>query len=183
MAEASDDLPGTGRALEVEPEFSIAPTREEKSITVLAMSSSHGNDDDTDDDIPIKRERQWKSHLNTIPDDRGNSSQAVSKTETAAANVFPHLEKAMTSEDAEVLCYHTSTGARVLEELERCLSSHEGYTDSSRISSVNALQRRANTSQTVIGVVGGTGHGKSSLINALIGEKKLVSISSCLPRS
>ncbi|TGJ81074.1 hypothetical protein E0Z10_g7676 [Xylaria hypoxylon] len=43
-----------------------------------------------------------------------------------------------------------------------------------RTSSINSLKERANTPRTVLGVVGGTGHGKSSLINVLLEEDKLV---------
>ncbi|KAI1363707.1 hypothetical protein F5Y08DRAFT_354221 [Xylaria arbuscula] len=96
------------------------------------------------------------------------------EAEAAPVNTFPCLQKAMNSEDAEVLCSHQSTGAAILEELAQKLSSNTNCIDHARMSSINDLRKTAQTPKMVIGVVGNTGHGKSSLINALLEEDKLV---------
>lgn len=94
---------------------------------------------------------------------------------TESADIFLHLQNAVTSEEVEVLSRHKSTGERILEELVHLQSENTNCIDITRIGSIASLMERANTARTVLGVVGGTGHGKSSLINALLGEEKLVS--------
>ncbi|KAI0542308.1 hypothetical protein GGR58DRAFT_497292 [Xylaria digitata] len=87
--------------------------------------------------------------------------------------VFPNLQSAMASEEADVLGRHQSTAAQILEELAQKLSANAKCIDIERMSSIKSLKKRASTPRTVIGVVGATGHGKSSLINVLL-EDKLV---------
>jgi hypothetical protein len=90
--------------------------------------------------------------------------------------LFPHLQKAVASEDVDALSSHLSTGAFILEELSQRLSANAKCIDVARIASIRSLKERANTPRTILGVVGSTGHGKSSLINAILEEDKLVSL-------
>ncbi|KAI0816315.1 hypothetical protein GGR55DRAFT_697199 [Xylaria sp. FL0064] len=94
-------------------------------------------------------------------------------SETVSGGLFPLLQKATTSEEIEVLSCNQSTGARLLEELAQLLSSNVEY-DDAQVSGVNTLKERTTAPGAVLGIVGATGHGKSSLINALLEESKLV---------
>ncbi|KAI8635076.1 hypothetical protein F5Y19DRAFT_470125 [Xylariaceae sp. FL1651] len=89
--------------------------------------------------------------------------------------VFPHLQKAMAVESMDLLDRHRSSGARILEKIAQRLSINTSCTDILRLSqSIKNLTQQAKAPQTILGVIGGTGHGKSSLINALLGETRLV---------
>ncbi len=123
----------------------------------------------------IKTEIHDELWVDRVPENEAGSHQVDSETEPVVG-VFPHLQKAMTSEEVEVLSRHQSTGSRILEELAQRLSSNTKCIDAARISSINALKDRANSPKTIFGVVGSTGHGKSSLINVLLEETKVVSI-------
>ncbi|KAI0527772.1 hypothetical protein F5B22DRAFT_3364 [Xylaria bambusicola] len=176
MEETSDASSQAGKVPDAPADMSAASSQgpHSHSDTNNVADSSHVRDADSDEDIPNKEERQLKSRLHTIPSSKDDPDQANFKAEAASLNAFPNLEKAVISENVEVLCCHKAAGLRVLEELAQCLSSDAEYCDHTRLSSVEALKKRGNTSKTVIGVVGGTGHGKSSLINALLEENKLV---------
>ncbi|KAJ2995161.1 hypothetical protein NUW58_g1356 [Xylaria curta] len=91
-----------------------------------------------------------------------------------SVGVFPHLQKAIDSTGIETLSRHQSTGELILKDLLRILSSNTNYTETSQISAVKRLQESISNPRTILGVVGGTGHGKSSLINTLLGEDQLV---------
>ncbi|KAI0448945.1 hypothetical protein F5B21DRAFT_509652 [Xylaria acuta] len=121
---------------------------------------------------PIKKEDQLEVGVHEAPKDQNNPPQPGLPTESGG--VFPHLQKAMHSAEVDVLSRHQSTGARLLGELTQILSLDTKSVDISRISSIKTLQEKANTPRTILGVVGGTGHGKSSLINTLLEEDKLV---------
>ncbi|KAK5631980.1 hypothetical protein RRF57_007694 [Xylaria bambusicola] len=177
MAGAADAPVEAGKVLDAPPDMSTVSSQRpyvRSDTNNLAADSSNGRDEDSDEDIPIKEERQLKSRLHIISSSKDEPNHANLKAEAASLNAFPNLHKAVISENVEVLCSHKSTGLHVLEELAQCLSSDAEYSGHARLSSVEALRKRGNTSKTVIGVVGGTGHGKSSLINALLEENKLV---------
>ncbi|KAI1117929.1 hypothetical protein F5Y14DRAFT_463973 [Nemania sp. NC0429] len=95
-------------------------------------------------------------------------------TSAESAGLFLHLQNAVASEEVDVLSRHKSTGSCLLEELAQILSAHPNCIDITQVESITRLKERAITPATILGVVGGTGHGKSSLINALLGEAKLV---------
>ncbi|CAJ2506164.1 Uu.00g002940.m01.CDS01 [Anthostomella pinea] len=97
-------------------------------------------------------------------------------TKTASSQVtFSHLQQAITQESATVLGHHKSTGPGILRSISQVLDSIKPGIDIDRWSqSVKDLIQQAKTPVTTIGVVGGTGQGKSSVINALADETKLV---------
>ncbi|KAI8949489.1 hypothetical protein F4801DRAFT_403829 [Xylaria longipes] len=148
---------------------SITRSNESSGSKVLVSKTSREGDQTGDSVIPIKKEGQFEVRVDEAPKDQDGPQQASLPNESGA--VFSHLQKAMDSAEVDDLSRHQSTGARILEELTQMLSSNMISVD---ISSIKSLQERANTPRTIIGVVGGTGHGKSSLINALLGEEKLV---------
>ncbi|KAI0200410.1 hypothetical protein F4808DRAFT_470357 [Astrocystis sublimbata] len=93
---------------------------------------------------------------------------------TDSGSVFSRLQLAMKSTEVDVLGRYQATSAHFLGKLMQVLKSDTDSADNARLLSIQNLQERTEIPATTIGVVGATGHGKSSLINALLGEKKLV---------
>ncbi|KAI1375031.1 hypothetical protein F4677DRAFT_424372 [Hypoxylon crocopeplum] len=90
-------------------------------------------------------------------------------------STFPNLHHATITASVDSLGKYKETGLIVLEEilskLSRVTDSRDaiGYADT-----IHDLKEQAQNPKTILGVVGSTGHGKSSLINALLGETRLV---------
>ncbi|KAI1752357.1 hypothetical protein F4782DRAFT_530612 [Xylaria castorea] len=144
------------------------------TLIFTSINESNGSVDSNTSalEAPIKEEDQFELHVDEESQDRDDPHQPG--LPTGSGGVFPYLQKALNSTEVDVLSRHQSAGACLLGELTRILSSNTKCIDISRISSIKSLQKRANTPRTIIGVVGATGHGKSSLINTLLEEDKLV---------
>lgn len=66
-------------------------------------------------------------------------------------------------------------GVQLIHDLAERLRQHQEIPDACRFfTSLKALEMRSTPPRTVIGVVGNTGAGKSSVINALLDEEELV---------
>ena len=90
---------------------------------------------------------------------------------------FPsvNLQKLLTETCPEVLEQGFATGLELLKSLELPLQQHSSIGDAQQwLQRIQSLQTQAVRSRTVIGVVGNTGAGKSSVINALLDEERLV---------
>jgi ABC-type glutathione transport system ATPase component len=125
-------------------------------------------------------EQNEPTDLVSIKEEDQNSLRVGGLAEThddlpGLGGLFANLQKAVASDEADALLNYQSSGTRILEELVQILSITTTGTNSNRAETIKKLQERANTPRTILGVVGATGHGKSSLINALLGEEKLVS--------
>ncbi|KAI1429249.1 hypothetical protein F5Y12DRAFT_710154 [Xylaria sp. FL1777] len=179
MAESGHDFSSSDQPSNPPPVKSPAHYRDIASINRSNISSDlSGLNSSTEHDqmfelaSSIKQEVSCERRVDRALNNEDNAHQADSKTESV--NLFSHLQKATTSEEVEVLSSHQSTGVDILGELGQRLCSNTKYINTARMSSIHALMKRVNTPRTVLGVVGGTGHGKSSLINALLEETKLV---------
>ncbi|KAF2179023.1 hypothetical protein K469DRAFT_597528 [Zopfia rhizophila CBS 207.26] len=77
---------------------------------------------------------------------------------------------------AELLEAGVSKALKVLKTLKGSFSQHtEASPDAQRwIDTIGNLEKQAERKRTVVGVVGNTGAGKSSVINALLDEERLV---------
>ncbi|KAI0480512.1 hypothetical protein GGR56DRAFT_276587 [Xylariaceae sp. FL0804] len=88
--------------------------------------------------------------------------------------IFTHLQKALTANTVDSLERHMTTGLDVLQEIVPKLSTAQGGIDAIRwLQSVKDLIGQPTQPQTILGVMGNTGEGKSSLINALLEEDRL----------
>jgi ribosome biogenesis GTPase A len=68
-----------------------------------------------------------------------------------------------------------SAGVKVLSELEVPLKELPGNTDASAwLEQIGKVRDLAERTRTIVGVVGNTGAGKSSLINAMLDEERFV---------
>lgn len=84
------------------------------------------------------------------------------------------LERLITQASTEKLESGVSTGIRLLETLRAPLSSALGPDTQAEqwLEAIQELKEKAKPTRTVIGVVGNTGAGKSSVINAILQEER-----------
>ncbi|RYP36811.1 hypothetical protein DL767_003201 [Monosporascus sp. MG133] len=127
--------------------------------------SSHDTPDSTQnhtlgDNIRIKREP---------------TSSGPTEVASAVQHTFPNLQKVVTSDSVEDLERGTEVGITVLNAIAQRLSHENGCRDASNwLRSMKDLLPQAKAPQYILGVVGATGQGKSSLINALLQETRMV---------
>lgn len=96
---------------------------------------------------------------------------------------LPHL-LANPVDSPELLEAAVDAGMQLIYRLVGCLEQHATIPDaSSFLKSLKGLQTHSTPPRTVVGVVGNTGAGKSSIINALLDEEELVAAPATQPAS
>ncbi|RYP81934.1 hypothetical protein DL769_001778 [Monosporascus sp. CRB-8-3] len=115
----------------------------------------------------------------TLGDDarikREPTSSEPMEVASAVQHTFPNLQKVVTSDSVEDLERGTQVGITVLNDIIQRLDHAKDCRDASHwLQSTKYLLSQAKTPQYILGVVGSTGHGKSSLINALLQETQIV---------
>ncbi len=87
---------------------------------------------------------------------------------------LPHL-LAHSGDSPELLEAAVGTGMHLIDSLTGHLGQYPMIPDACQfLRELKSLQTRATLPRTVVGVVGNTGAGKSSVINALLDEEELV---------
>ncbi|KAM7193284.1 hypothetical protein V8F20_008479 [Naviculisporaceae sp. PSN 640] len=85
------------------------------------------------------------------------------------------LQKAKTEGSLEQLESSVQVGIQLLEDIKSTISSAKDIKEVAKfLKSIEKVKKKGGAQRAVIGVVGGTGAGKSSVINALLNEKALV---------
>lgn len=91
------------------------------------------------------------------------------------ARIFPNLRRAMASTSVKDLECYTQIGANVVNDIiVRLKKAKHSDNTPYYVKSLEDLMHQAKTPEYILGVVGATGHGKSTLINTLLGEARLV---------
>jgi hypothetical protein len=85
-----------------------------------------------------------------------------------------YLERLCTKNVPEVLENGVSVAIQLLDQLQNALSTHRNPDVDAWIKTITDLRERTTPTRTVVGVVGNTGAGKSSVINALLDEERSV---------
>ncbi|KAL1632351.1 hypothetical protein SLS56_003766 [Neofusicoccum ribis] len=130
---------------------------------------AHANISVTKSDYPLPT--AWDRHTSEERDISTAPSESV-----AAEPQNPFLQQLSSETDPEKLEKGVEKAMQLLNRLQDSLN--EGQSDSQDavqwLQSIENLKKAAVRSRTVIGVVGNTGAGKSSVINALLDEERLV---------
>ena len=105
---------------------------------------------------------------------REPSPQGGSQEETKSMDHF--IREIIKHEDPVVLEAGVDKALKVLEGFKQAFVQHAASTPDAQawIESIDKLSPQAKQKRTVVGVVGNTGAGKSSVINAMLDEERLV---------
>ncbi|KAF2834718.1 hypothetical protein M501DRAFT_963774 [Patellaria atrata CBS 101060] len=103
----------------------------------------------------------------TFEEDNIADSQAEASTE--------HFEQVLREQTPEMLELSVAKALKFLDKLQVPLQAHATAPDAAQwLKSIELLRQQAVKTRTVVGVVGNTGAGKSSVINAMLDEERLV---------
>ncbi|RWA04254.1 hypothetical protein EKO27_g10851 [Xylaria grammica] len=92
----------------------------------------------------------------------------------AEHNETNYLERLCNNKALGTLETSVSVATGLLDQLRDALSDYEGEEVHRWMNAIVALRERTAPTRTVVGVVGNTGAGKSSVINALLDEERLL---------
>ncbi|CAJ2501356.1 Uu.00g042090.m01.CDS01 [Anthostomella pinea] len=85
-----------------------------------------------------------------------------------------YLERLVTQDSPEVLETGVTVGMHLLDRVRNALETFDSPDVDAWFKTIQELRDRAKPTRTVVGVVGNTGAGKSSVINALLDEERLL---------
>ncbi|KAI1760686.1 hypothetical protein GGR53DRAFT_508668 [Hypoxylon sp. FL1150] len=110
------------------------------------------------------------------PDHEVNQDPGPPASETAPENPKQtyYLDRLINHKNLEVLESGVSIGVDLLDQLKVQLSTFKTPDGDAWLDSIEQLKERAKPIRSVIGVVGNTGAGKSSVINGVLDEERLL---------
>ncbi|KAK8221531.1 hypothetical protein IWZ01DRAFT_537433 [Phyllosticta capitalensis] len=135
-------------------------------------------------DPPTKHQRQFPTMYNH--DNQWDSSSMMPDSahpdpasHTEADKPEPQnqsLQTLMSENDLEFLEAGVKQALKLLGKIEQPLAARQGQDPDAKewLKSINDLKSQNLKNQTILGVVGNTGAGKSSVINAMLDEERLV---------
>ncbi|KAK8136375.1 hypothetical protein PG984_004315 [Apiospora sp. TS-2023a] len=84
------------------------------------------------------------------------------------------LQKLVNSDNVDALQHGVDVGVQFLDQLAASLEAHTSSETTSWLRNINTQKDLAQPRRIVVGVVGNTGAGKSSVINAIMDEERLL---------
>jgi hypothetical protein len=135
----------------------------------------------------IKQEDEDSEELNAAANEQVMAEFRDNQQEPASHLTMPpppndtamstaNLQKLLTgSDDAKLLEGGMAAGVELLEDLKGPLKAAKDSKEAPFwLNNISQLQQQAKPTRTVVGVVGNTGAGKSSVINAVLDEERLL---------
>ncbi|KAI1740104.1 hypothetical protein F4680DRAFT_465868 [Xylaria scruposa] len=143
----------------------------------LVSPSESSTEPETRNNSNVKPEPSDESSLSQIPS-QGAAQASDEQSGDGESNETEsrHLEQLCTANALDALETGVEVATDLLAQLHDALSTHESENIQSWIKSIVDLRKRTAPVRTVVGVVGNTGAGKSSVINALLDEERLVNL-------
>ncbi|KAI1372650.1 hypothetical protein F4677DRAFT_431751 [Hypoxylon crocopeplum] len=128
---------------------------------------------DADVSVPIKADPEIRlsQELNQEPSQEPDSEFDSGET---GPEETKYLERLISQHIPESLESGVTIGLELLGQLKAQLSTFKNADVDAWLKSIQELEERAKPTRTVVGVVGNTGAGKSSVINALLDEERLL---------
>lgn len=124
---------------------------------------------------PVKREAKHENESPGEFSDDDASDNPVPRVSKAVEK--SRLQKLLGTASPEVLESEVEKAKAILGRLAKALGEQKDHSPDAQqwLQQVEGLQKQVISTPTIIGVVGNTGCGKSSTINALLDEERLVS--------
>ncbi|KAI1336959.1 hypothetical protein F5Y15DRAFT_426715 [Xylariaceae sp. FL0016] len=137
---------------------------------------------DSSGSVLVKQEPIDDPTIYKKPDDNVDAIPASMRTEQSQApsetgrqlEETHYLEHLCTSTDASILETGVSVARYVMDQLENTIIKSSNPEATSWRKAFQDIRDQATPTRTVVGVVGNTGAGKSSVINALLDEERLL---------
>ncbi|KAI9669298.1 MAG: hypothetical protein M1831_000333 [Alyxoria varia] len=101
-------------------------------------------------------------------------SQKEGNLEEPAKKQHFELQKRLQNESLDVVEKAVQAGVKLLDALSKPLQERDFSESQSWLEQIEKVKRQAVKTKTIVGVVGNTGAGKSSVINALLDSERLV---------
>ncbi|KAI1659708.1 Dynamin family-domain-containing protein [Daldinia decipiens] len=151
------------RVASEQPSYNVPTTTSSASLSPdsssFALQTEAGMS--TSPNAPIKADPEIEQDKNPNPPD-------------VESNGTNYLDQLITVTVPETLESGVTIGIDLLDQLKVHLSTFKSIDVDTWIDTINTLKESAKPTRTVVGVVGNTGAGKSSVINALLDEERLL---------
>lgn len=162
----------------------------EPSVNIQSPRDSNIQSEPSNTSYPFASYGMQAPSQNTSYNDAGNAGNAgngvvssgsetkATQSEDDLSNIVPkktnYLEQLCNRGTLDSLEAGVSVSTRVLSQLRDVLGTYKTRDTDNWIRTIVDMEKRTVPTRTVVGVVGNTGAGKSSVINALLDEERFV---------